>query len=49
MKKKYAKPVMDIIEMTSQTELLAGSGEDPWWKEPDEPEEGCQSAWWCGK
>ena len=49
MKKKYIKPEIEIIEMGSETALLAGSGEEnPWWKEP-EAEEGCQNPWWCGK
>ncbi|MBO7210612.1 MAG: hypothetical protein J6V44_06365 [Methanobrevibacter sp.] len=50
MKKKvYIKPEMEIVNCESQTSLLAGSGENPYWIEPDEPEEGCQSNWWCGK
>lgn len=48
-KKKYIKPELEIVDMQSRTELLAGSdGDDTWWKEP-EVEDGCQSAWWCGK
>lgn len=50
MKKKvYIKPEMEIVNCDLHTSLLAGSGEDPWWKEPDPPEEGCESSWWCGK
>lgn len=50
MKKKvYIKPEMEIVNCDLQTSLLAVSGEDPWWKEPDPPEEGCESSWWCGK
>lgn len=46
--KKYTTPKMEIMDMGGKTELLAGSGEDPWWKEPDPPEEGCESSWHCG-
>ena len=46
MKKPYSKPNMEIMNMEGHTELLAGSGEDPWWKEP-EPKEGCETPWWC--
>lgn len=50
MKKKvYIKPEIEMVDCESQTSLLSGSGENPWWKEPPEPEEGCQSSWWCGK
>lgn len=50
MKRKYIKPSMEILDTEVQSYLLAGSGEEnPWWKEPDPPEEGCQSSWWCGK
>ena len=50
MKKQYIKPQMETIDYGAGTQLLAGSGEEnPWWKEPDPPEEGCQSSWWCGK
>lgn len=28
--KQYIKPEMEIIEMESKSELLAGSGEDNW-------------------
>ena len=49
MKKQYIKPQMEVIEYGVGAQLLAGSSEDPWWKEPDPPEEGCQSSWWCGK
>lgn len=50
MKRKYIKPSMEILDTGVQSYLLAGSGEEnPWWKEPDLPEEGCQSSWWCGK
>lgn len=38
---------MEVIECGAKTQLLSGSGENPWWKEP-EVEEGCGSAWWCG-
>lgn len=48
MKKSYVKPSIEIIDMGTHTALLAGSGEDPWWKEP-ELEEGCENPWWCGK
>ena len=49
MKKKvYIKPEIEMVNCESQTSLLSGSGEDPWWKEP-ELEEGCQNPWWCGK
>lgn len=49
MKKKvYIKPEMEIENCESQTSLLSGSGENPWWKEPDPPEEGCESSWHCG-
>lgn len=47
-KKPYIKPEMEIVNCESQTSLLAGSGENPWWKEPDPPEEGCESSWHCG-
>ena len=41
---------MEVIEYGVGAQLLAGSGEEnSWWKEPDPPEEGCQSSWWCGK
>lgn len=41
---------MEILDADVQSQLLAGSSEEnPWWKEPDPPEEGCQSSWWCGK
>ena len=41
---------METIDYGAGAQLLAGSGEEnPWWKEPDPPEEGCQSSWWCGK
>ena len=50
MKKKvYIKPEMEIVNCDLQTSLLAGSGEDPWWKEPDPPEEGCESSLLCCK
>jgi len=49
MKKQYVKPAMEVVEYDMQAALLAGSGDNPYWKEPDEPEEGCQSNWWCGK
>ena len=50
MKRKYVKPEIEIIDAGIQSQLLSGSTgeENPWWKEP-EVEEGCQSAWWCGK
>lgn len=47
MKKKYIKPAMEILSYDAQTALLAGSG-DSYWVPPDEPEEGCESAWHCG-
>lgn len=47
MKKQYVKPTMEILEADVQSQLLAGSS-DPWWKEPDPPEEGCESSWHCG-
>lgn len=49
MKKEYIKPTMEVVDYDMQTALLVGSGDNPYWKEPDEPEEGCQSNWWCGK
>lgn len=45
--KKYIKPKMEILDMGSQQQLLSGSS-DSWWVPPDEPEEGCESAWHCG-
>ena len=47
LKAFYIKPEMEIIETGVQSQLLAGSS-DPWWKEPDPPEEGCESSWHCG-
>lgn len=47
MKKEYIKPQMEIVAMESGEALLSGSGDNQWWKEPPEPEEGCESAWWC--
>lgn len=44
--KKYTTPKMEIMDMGGKTELLADSGN--WWIPPDEPEEGCESAWHCG-
>lgn len=48
MKKEYVAPKMEVIDYDMNTPLLAGSG-NPYWEGPGEPEEGCQSAWWCGK
>jgi hypothetical protein len=45
--KKYTTPKMEILDMSDKTELLSGSN-DSWWVPPDEPEEGCESAWHCG-
>jgi hypothetical protein len=45
--KKYTTPKMEIMDMGGKTELLSGSN-DSWWVPPDEPEEGCESAWHCG-
>lgn len=50
MKKKYVKPEMDIIEMTSQTELLAGSGDVFDDDEPHGRENAClhgHHKWFC--
>lgn len=47
MKKKYKQPTIEIVDMKSDAALLAGSG-DSYWVPPDEPEEGCESAWHCG-
>ena len=47
MKKKYIKPAMEVLSYDAQAALLAGSG-DSYWVPPDEPEEGCESAWHCG-
>lgn len=49
MKKKYIKPSMEVVDYQADTALLAGSGDNPYWEPPGEPEEGCQSNWWCGK
>lgn len=48
MKKKYIKPAMEVLSYDTQAALLAGSSDDPYWVPPDEPEEGCESAWHCG-
>lgn len=49
MKKKYIKPSMEVVDYQAETALLAGSGDNSYWDPPGEPEEGCQSNWWCGK
>lgn len=51
MKKEYVAPKMEVVDYDVKTQLLAGSGEEsnPYWEGPGEPEEGCQSNWWCGK
>jgi len=52
MKRAYTKPTMEVIDAGVGSQLLAGSSEDtgnPYWEGPGEPEEGCQSNWWCGK
>ena len=49
MKKSYVKPTMEIVAYDAQSALLAGSSDNPYWEGPGEPEEGCQSNWWCGK
>lgn len=52
MKRAYTKPTMEVIDAGCGSQLLAGSSEDtgnPYWEAPGEPEEGCQSNWWCGK
>lgn len=46
--KKYIKPAMEVLSYDIQAALLAGSSDDPYWVPPDEPEEGCESAWHCG-
>jgi len=37
---------MQIVMMEDQTELLAGSGDNPYWTPPEE-KEGCETPWWC--
>lgn len=49
MKKEYVAPKMEVVDYDVKTQLLAGSGDNPYWEGPGEPEEGCQSNWWCGK
>jgi hypothetical protein len=48
--KKYVAPEMEVIDMSHQTELLTGSGDNQYWKgpwgEPEKPEN-CKSAYWC--
>ncbi len=46
MRKTYVKPTMEIIDMGSHEQLLAGSGDNPYW-EPPEEKEGCETPWWC--
>lgn len=47
--KKYTTPKMEIVDMSRQNELLCASGPDCYWVDPPEPEEDCESNWWCGK
>lgn len=48
MKKTYVTPTMEVVSYDAQAALLAGSG-DSYWVPPNEPEEGCENPWWCGK
>lgn len=50
--KNYVVPEMEVIDMSHQTELLSGSGDNQYWKpgwEGPETPEGCESGWWCSK
>lgn len=56
MKKEYVKPQMEVVNCSSRTKLLSGSGDDPYleesddnpyWEGPGETPSGCKSNWWC--
>lgn len=48
MRKTYVKPTMEILDLRSNEQLLAGSGDNTY-LEPPEEIEGCDTPWWCKK
>lgn len=48
MRKTYVKPTMEILDISSNEQLLAGSGDNQYWI-PPEDKEGCDTPWWCRK
>ena len=48
VRKTYVKPTMEILDLRSNEQLLAGSGYNPYWIPPEE-KEGCDTPWWCSK